>query len=94
MVYARYSCMTRKDAPAAAPAAYRGECYVCRRAKMNCLCGSVNPFATRTRFVILMHDKEAHKQRTGTPRLARLCLTNSELIVGTDFSRNERVPTR
>ena len=83
--------MTRKDAPAAAPAAYRGECYVCRRAKMNCLCGSVNPFATRTRFVILMHDKEAHKQRTGTPRLARLCLTNSELIVGTDFSRNERV---
>lgn len=70
---------------------YRGECYVCRRAKKNCLCGGVKPFATRTRFVILMHDKEAHKQRTGTPRLARLCLTNSELLVGTDFTRNERV---
>lgn len=83
--------MLKRTAAAAAPADYRGECYACRRAKKNCLCGGVKPFATRTRFVILMHDKEAHKQRTGTPRLARLCLTNSELIVGTDFTRNERV---
>jgi len=83
--------MMKEPAPTAAPADHRGECYVCRRAKKSCLCGGVKPFATRTRFVILMHEKEAHKQRTGTPRLARLCLTNSELITGIDFTKNERV---
>jgi DTW domain-containing protein YfiP len=71
--------------------AHRGECYACYRAKINCLCGSIKPFSTRTRFVILMHTKEAHKQRTGTARLANLCLANAELIVGTDFTQNERV---
>lgn len=67
------------------------ECYACRRPKTNCLCGSAKPFATRTRFVILMHAKEAKKQRTGTARLARMCLANAELIIGTDFTQNERV---
>jgi len=43
------------------------------------------------RFVILMHTKEAKKQKTGTARLAKLCLTNAELLIGTDFTRNERV---
>jgi DTW domain-containing protein YfiP len=72
-------------------AAYREYCYVCRRAKVNCLCDSIKPFATRMRFVILMHDKEAREQKTGTARLASLCLTNSELLIGTDFTANERV---
>ena len=74
-----------------APPTNREECYVCRRVKKHCLCGSVKPFATRTRFVILMHEEEARRQRTGTGRLAAMCLTNSELLVGVDFSRNERV---
>ena len=69
----------------------REECYTCFRAKKNCLCGSIKPFATRTRFVILMHTKEAKKQKTGTARLAKLCLKNAELLIGTDFTRNERV---
>lgn len=69
----------------------REECYACYRAKKNCLCGSVKPFSTRTRFVILMHTKEAKKQRTGTARLAKLCLKNSELLIGTDFTSDERV---
>jgi len=69
----------------------RQECYVCHRAKVNCLCGSVEPFSTRMRFVILMHTKEAHKQRTGTAWLAKMCLTNAELLVGIDFTRNERI---
>jgi len=43
------------------------------------------------RFVILMHDKEAREQKTGTARLAKLCLTNAELLIGTDFTRDERV---
>jgi len=70
---------------------HREECYVCRRVKLNCLCGAVAPFATKMRFVILMHDDEAKKQRTGTGRLAKLCLTNSELLVGTDFTADARV---
>lgn len=73
------------------PAANREHCYVCRRAKKHCLCGSIRPFATRTRFVILMHEEEAKKQKTGTGRLARLTLANSELLVGIDFSADERV---
>ena len=43
------------------------------------------------RFVILMHTKEARRQKTGTARLAKLCLTNAELLIGTDFTRNDRV---
>ena len=69
----------------------REECYTCYRAKKTCLCDSIKPFSTRMRFVILMHTKEARKQRTGTARLARLCLTNSELLIGTDFTRDDRV---
>lgn len=72
-------------------AAYREQCYTCRRVKKHCLCGSVRPFSTRTRFVILMHEEEARKQKTGTGRLAALCLTNSELLTGIDFSDNPRV---
>jgi DTW domain-containing protein YfiP len=43
------------------------------------------------RFVILMHAKEDQKQKTGTARLAKMCLRNAELLVGTDFTYNERV---
>jgi len=71
--------------------AHREQCYACRRAKKNCLCGSIKPFVTKMRFVILMHAKEAREQKTGTARLAKLCLTNAELLIGTDFTCNERV---
>lgn len=70
---------------------FREECYVCRRVKKHCLCGSIKPFATRTRFVVLIHTEEARKQRTGTGRLSKMCLTNSELLEGMDFSDNARV---
>ncbi len=43
------------------------------------------------RFVILMHTEEARRQRTGTARLARMCLKNAELLEGADFTRDERV---
>ena len=41
--------------------------------------------------MILMHSKEDQKQKTGTARLAKMCLRNAELLVGTDFTDNERV---
>ena len=43
------------------------------------------------KFVFLMHPKEAKRQRTGTGRLASLCLPESEILVGVDFSHNERL---
>lgn len=79
------------DLPERSPAEHREQCYVCRRVKKHCLCGSLKPFATRTRFVILMHEEEAKKQKTGTGRLAKLSLTNAELLVGVDFTADERV---
>ncbi len=84
--------MLIKNNPSAdAPGGNREECYACYRAKVNCLCGSIKPVATKMRFVILMHTKEARKQKTGTARLAKLCLTNAELLIGMDFTHNERV---
>ena len=38
-----------------------------------------------------MHPKEAKKNRTGTGRIATASLTNSEIIMGLDFSKNERL---
>ena len=70
---------------------HREQCYACRRAKKNCLCDSIKPFSTKMRFLILMHAKEAREQKTGTARLAKLCLTNAELLIGTDFTHDERV---
>ena len=84
--------MSDTEAPPTPPGpGHREECYTCRRVKAHCLCGSIKPFATKLRFVILMHDDEAKLQRTGTGRLAKLCLKNSELIVGTDFTRDAQV---
>jgi len=39
---------------------------------------------------MLMH-RDDREQKTGTARLAKLCLTNAELLIGTDFTRDERV---
>lgn len=38
-----------------------------------------------------MHPKEAKKQRTGTGRLSHLCLPQSEILVGIDFTNNEHL---
>ena len=38
-----------------------------------------------------MHPKEAKRQRTGTGRLAHICLANSEILQGLEFSQNARL---
>jgi DTW domain-containing protein YfiP len=38
-----------------------------------------------------MHPKEYKKERNGTGRMTQLQLTNSEIIVGVDFTQNKRV---
>jgi len=69
----------------------RPMCYHCRRPRTDCLCPQIHPFPTRTRFLLLMHPKEARKQKTGTGRLSHLCLPNSQIITGVDFTEHPEV---
>jgi len=66
-------------------------CYRCFRPVRNCLCQEARPFFTQTEFIFLLHSKEARKEKTGTGRLAQLCLQNSRLFSGTDFSEDHSV---
>ena len=38
-----------------------------------------------------MHPKEAYRQKTGTGRLTALSLVDSEILIGIDFTHNERL---
>ena len=78
-----------KDAGAAPPK--RPVCPACRRPLSCCLCPQVKPFDCGVRFVFLQHPKEARRHRTGTGRLAHLCLAGSELLEGVDFAGHPRV---
>lgn len=46
---------------------------------------------TATRFVFLMHPREARHERAGTGRMTHLCLPNSEILVGASFDRHPRL---
>jgi len=61
------------------------------RPSSTCICKHLNPFPTKTRFIILMHPKEYKKEKNGTGHMTKLQLENSEIIVGIDFSNNARV---
>ncbi len=61
------------------------------RPSSSCICKYISPFQTKTRFVILMHPKEYKKEKNGTGRMTKLQLENSEIIVGVDFTNNNRV---
>jgi DTW domain-containing protein len=66
-------------------------CYRCHWVQRLCRCPWIRPFAPRTRFVLLMHPKEARRERLGTGRLAHAALIGSEIIVGVDFTADPRV---
>ena len=59
--------------------------------KSTCICKHIRPFQTKTRFIILMHPKEYKKEKNGTGHMTKLQLENSEIIVGVDFTNNNRV---
>ncbi len=46
---------------------------------------------TRTRIVLLMHQKEYRRQKTGTGRLACLNLANAEIVPGVALDEKPRV---
>lgn len=66
-------------------------CYKCMNPKSTCVCKHISPIQTKTRFIILMHPKEYKKEKNGTGHMTKLQLENSEIIVGVDFSNNNRV---
>lgn len=68
----------------------RPVCPACRKARNTCYCARIQSFNSGPRFVILIHPKESRK-RIGTGRLSHLCLRNSELIEGIDFTDDARV---
>ncbi len=70
---------------------HRTLCLQCRKSAAACLCKHLQPFATHTHFVILMHPKEARKEKVGTGRLTHLSLINSRIIVGENFDDNREV---
>lgn len=52
------------------------------------------PVETGLKFILLMHPKEAKRQRTGTGRLSHLCLPDSEIIMGLDFTEKNAAGRR
>ncbi len=49
-------------------------CQRCHRPGSTCLCEEVTTLQVRTKFVFLMHPKEAKKTKNGTGRMAHLGL--------------------
>ncbi|MBU3915530.1 DTW domain-containing protein [bacterium] len=66
------------------------KCYKCFRPLKTCYCKWITPIETGVKFVFLMHPQEAYKQKTGTGRLAKLSLKDSDLIIDTGF--NDHIP--
>ena len=66
-------------------------CYTCMRPSVACVCKHISPIQTKTRFIILMHPMEYKKEKNGTGHMTKLQLENSEIIVGVDFTNNNRV---
>ena len=55
------------------------------------MCEHIKPFLTKTKFCLLMHPKEAKKEKTGTGRATHRFLKNSDQIV--DNFVYENIPT-
>ena len=66
-------------------------CWRCFRPVRFCLCKYAEPVDAGVKFVLLMHPKEAKRERTGTGRIAHVSLVDSEILVGIDFSKNARL---
>lgn len=69
----------------------RIKCYKCMRPSSSCICKHTTPIHTKTRFIILMHPMEYKREKNGTGHMTQLQLSNSEIIVGIDFTNNRRV---
>jgi DTW domain-containing protein YfiP len=68
----------------------RQTCYTCWKKKALCLCSTISPFQTRTEVVLLMHPKEAKKQKIGTGRMSLASLENSRMFCAINFDQEEQ----
>jgi DTW domain-containing protein YfiP len=68
----------------------RDYCRRCLQSKPTCYCENIHPFDPKIRFIILTHTRERQK-RIGTGRMAHLCLMQSMLIEGYDFTHCSQV---
>jgi DTW domain-containing protein YfiP len=68
----------------------RIKCTNCLQPSFSCFCELIKPFDPQINFVILIHPIEIARRIT-TGRMSHLCLKNSSLISGEDFSLNKRV---
>lgn len=66
-------------------------CYRCFKPESACLCRYTKEIDCGIKFVLLMHQKEAKRQRTGTGHIAHISLKNSEILVGFEFEENQRL---
>ena len=66
------------------------KCYKCFRPVKTCYCNDIESFDPGIKFVLLMHPKEAYKQKTGTGSLTNLTLIDSEIIIDATFDDNKR----
>lgn len=69
---------------------YRNLCSVCLQPEFGCYCKDLKRFDSRIKFVILIHPIEV-KRRIATGRMSHLCLENSVLIKGQDYTANDQV---
>lgn len=69
---------------------YRQLCKACLQPQFGCYCEHIQKIETHIKFVILIHPIEV-KRRIATGRMAHLCMQNSELIMGQNYTCNARV---
>lgn len=55
------------------------------------MCEHIHPIDTKTKFIILMHPKEYRKTKNGTGHFTNKSLNNSEIHIGIDFTKNEKI---
>lgn len=65
-------------------------CVTCMQPQASCYCAEIHRFNPGVEFVILIHRLEV-RRRIATGRMSHLCLENSRLIMGQDYSDNEEV---
>ncbi len=82
--------LRKKERRALEEKAPRAACHRCRRPRPSCYCLRIQPFSPAPQFVILIHRNEARRS-VATGRMAHLCLSNSLLLEGTNFSHYDRV---
>ena len=68
----------------------RSLCPSCLQPAFGCYCRGLRPVDPRIRFIVLIHPLEA-RRRIATGRMSHLCLSNSLLIRGEDYTGNRAI---